>query len=67
MIKVPGTVEGAKAVRQLIAAGINVNITLLFSIDAYKAVIDAYMAGLEDRVAAGQGHRRSCTRSRASS
>ena len=54
MIKVPGTVEGAKAVRQLIANGINVNITLLFAIDAYKSVIEAYMAGLEDRVAAGK-------------
>lgn len=54
MVKVPGTTEGAKAVRQLIANGINVNITLLFSLDAYKAVIDAYMGGLEDRVAAGK-------------
>jgi transaldolase len=54
MIKVPGTVEGAKAVRQLTANGVNVNITLLFSIDAYKSVIDAYMSGLEDRVAAGK-------------
>jgi len=53
-VKVPGTTEGAKAVRQLIAAGINVNITLLFAIEAYKAVIDAYMAGLEDRLAAGK-------------
>ncbi len=54
MVKVPGTVEGATAVRQLIAQGININITLLFSIDAYKSVIDAYMAGLEDRIAAGK-------------
>lgn len=54
MIKIPGTVEGAKAVRQAIANGLNVNITLLFSIDAHKAVIEAYMAGLEDRVAAGK-------------
>jgi len=53
-VKVPGTAEGAKAVRQLIANGININITLLFAIDAYKAVIDAYMTGLEDRVAAGK-------------
>jgi transaldolase len=53
-VKVPGTVEGAKAIRQLIAAGININITLLFSIAAYKAVIDAYMGGLEDRIAAGK-------------
>ncbi|HEY4303565.1 MAG TPA: transaldolase [Gemmatimonadaceae bacterium] len=54
MIKIPGTVEGAKAVRQCIAAGINVNITLLFAIDAYKRVSDAYMDGLEDRVKAGK-------------
>jgi transaldolase len=53
-VKVPGTVEGAKAVHQLIANGVNINITLLFSLDAYKSVIDAYMAGLEDRVAAGK-------------
>jgi transaldolase len=54
MIKIPGTVEGAKAVAETIAAGINVNITLLFSIDAYARVIDAYMRGLETRVAAGK-------------
>ena len=54
MVKVPGTNEGAKAVRQLIANGININITLLFSLAAYKAVIDAYVGGLEDRVAAGK-------------
>lgn len=54
MIKVPGTVEGAKAVRQLISEGINVNITLLFAIAAHARVIEAYMAGLEDRVAAGK-------------
>jgi transaldolase len=49
MVKVPGTPEGAKAVRRLIGDGINVNITLLFAIDAHARVIDAYMAGLEDR------------------
>ena len=54
MVKIPGTVEGARAVRQSIANGLNVNITLLFSIGAHAAVIDAYMAGLEDRVAAGK-------------
>lgn len=53
MVKVPGTDEGALAVRALIAAGINVNITLLFSTDAHDRVIDAYMSGLEDRIAAG--------------
>ncbi len=54
MVKVPGTVEGAKAVRRLTADGVNVNITLLFSLDAYQRVIEAYMAGLEDRIAAGK-------------
>src|SRR5689334_20330982 len=54
MIKVPGTEEGAHAVRQLIAAGINVNITLLFAIDAHRRVIEAYMAGLEDRLRVGK-------------
>jgi transaldolase len=54
MVKVPGTVEGAVAVRRLTANGINVNITLLFAIEAHKSVIDAYMAGLEDRVQAGK-------------
>lgn len=54
MVKIPGTVEGAKAVRQSIAAGLNINITLLFSLDAYKRVIDAYTGGLEDRVKAGK-------------
>jgi transaldolase len=54
MIKVPGTTEGAKAVRALTADGINVNITLLFAIEKYAAVIDAYMSGLEDRVNAGK-------------
>lgn len=54
MIKVPGTAEGALAVRTLISAGLNVNITLLFAIDAHRRVIDAYLSGLEDRVAAGK-------------
>lgn len=54
MVKIPGTPEGAKAVRALIADGINVNITLLFSIDAHRSVIEAYMGGLEDRLAAGK-------------
>jgi transaldolase len=53
MVKVPGTAEGARAVRQLIAEGINVNITLLFAIDAHDRVIEAYLSGLEDLAAAG--------------
>jgi transaldolase len=54
MVKVPGTQEGAIAVRRLTAEGINVNITLLFAIEAHERVIEAYLAGLEDRVAARQ-------------
>jgi transaldolase len=54
MIKVPGTPEGADAIRQLIADGINVNVTLLFSIEAHARVIEAFIAGLEDREAAGK-------------
>ena len=47
MIKVPGTDEGAPAVKQLISEGININITLLFAQSAYLKVAEAYMAGLE--------------------
>ena len=53
MVKVPGTPDGARAVRRLIAEGINVNITLLFSVEAHRRVIDAYLAALEQRVEAG--------------
>jgi transaldolase len=54
MVKVPGTREGAIAVRRLTAEGVNVNITLLFAIDAHERVIEAYLAALEDRVKAHQ-------------
>lgn len=47
MIKVPGTIQGISAIRQLISEGINVNVTLLFSRAAYRAVAEAYLAGLE--------------------
>lgn len=53
MIKVPGTTEGAIALRKLIADGINVNVTLLFAVEAHARIIDAYIGGLEDRVKAG--------------
>ena len=52
MIKVPGTIEGADAIRQLIADGINVNVTLLFAVEAHARVLEAYIAGLEQRAAA---------------
>jgi transaldolase len=54
MIKVPGTRDGATAARRLIADGINVNVTLLFALDAYADIIEAYLSGLEDRVRSGQ-------------
>jgi len=50
MIKVPGTEAGIPAVQQLIAEGINVNITLLFGLQRYRQVIEAYQAGLEARM-----------------
>ncbi|MFC3531571.1 transaldolase [Vogesella facilis] len=58
MIKIPATAEGIAAFRQLTAEGINVNITLLFSLPQVAAVWDAYIAGLSARHAAGQplGH-----------
>lgn len=54
MVKIPGTEKGAIAVRELISRGINVNITLLFSLEAHARVIDAYMFGLEDRLGRGE-------------
>jgi transaldolase len=50
-IKIPGTQEGLSAIRQAIAEGINVNVTLLFGLPRYAEVIDAYLAGLEARAA----------------
>lgn len=54
MIKIPATHEGIPAIRQAIAEGINVNVTLIFSIERYSDVIEAYLSGLEDRVQAGK-------------
>lgn len=54
MIKVPGTEAGLPAITELIAAGININVTLLFSVERYRTVVDAYLTGLEQRVAAGK-------------
>src|SRR5579872_130357 len=54
MIKIPGTPEGIPAFQQAIAEGINVNVTLVFSIDNYRAVAEGYIAGLEQRAATGQ-------------
>ena len=54
MIKIPGTLAGAPAISATIAAGINVNVTLLFSQEAYQRVAEAYATGLEERVRQGQ-------------
>ncbi len=54
MIKIPGTLAGAPAISATIASGINVNVTLLFALDAYIRVAEAYAAGLEERVRQGQ-------------
>jgi len=54
MIKIPGTPEGLPAIEKAISEGININITLLFAVEAYERVIDAYMSGLERRLAEGQ-------------
>lgn len=53
MIKIPATVEGLEAITATIGAGISVNVTLIFSLDRYRAVIEAYLAGLEIAKAAG--------------
>ncbi len=53
-IKVPATKEGLTAITQLISEGINVNVTLLFGLPRYREVAEAYLAGIEKRIAAGQ-------------
>lgn len=53
MIKVPATIEGLPSIRELVSEGRNVNVTLIFSLDRYDRVIEAHIAGLEDRLAAG--------------
>jgi transaldolase len=54
MIKIPGTEAGLPAIRDSIAAGININVTLLFAPERYRAVANAYFDGLEARLAAGK-------------
>ena len=53
MIKIPATIAGLPAITDAIAAGINVNVTLIFSRERYAEVVDAYMSGLEKRMKAG--------------
>jgi len=54
MIKIPATPDGLPAVTQAIAEGININITMIFSLETYVQVANAYLAGLEKRLAAGE-------------
>ena len=53
MIKIPATLAGLPVIRQMIAEGCNVNVTLIFSIPRYEEVMEAFISGLEDAVAAG--------------
>jgi len=53
-IKIPATVAGLPAITQCLAEGISVNVTLIFSLERYAAVMDAYMTGLEQAAAAGR-------------
>jgi len=54
LIKIPATQEGIPAIRQALTEGININITLIFSIENYRQVVDAYLSALEDRNAEGK-------------
>ena len=53
LVKVPATPEGVPAIRRLTAEGISVNVTLIFSLQRYREVIDAYVSGLEDYASTG--------------
>lgn len=54
MVKIPGTTEGLPAIRDCLAKGININITLLFSVDRYREVIDAWGVALQQRIDEGK-------------
>jgi transaldolase len=56
-IKIPGTAEGRVAIEESIAAGVPINVTLLFSADQYRGAADAYLRGIERRIAVGQSPR----------
>ncbi len=53
MVKIPATKEGVPAIRRAIAVGVNINVTLIFSLRRYAEVMEAYLSGLEDHSAAG--------------
>jgi len=54
MIKIPGTQPGLAAIKKAISEGLNINVTLLFGLERYKKVTEAYIEGLEERVANGE-------------
>jgi len=54
MVKIPGNQPGVPAIRQCLAEGININITLLFSVPRHREVMEAYLQAMESRVAAGE-------------
>jgi len=54
MVKIPATLAGVPAIQQCIADGLNINVTLIFSLERYEAVMNAYVAGLTQRLRAGQ-------------
>ena len=54
MVKIPGTEEGVPAIEEAVAAGINVNVTLLFSVESYETIAEAYIRGMERRKEAGE-------------
>ncbi len=54
MVKIPSTPAGVPAIRQALAEGININITLIFSIENYRQVAEAYLSALEERLAVGK-------------
>jgi transaldolase len=58
MVKIPSTPEGVPAIRQALAEGININITLIFSLENYRQVVEAYLGALEERSAKGHDIRR---------
>src|SRR5574339_796985 len=53
MVKIPATKAGIPAIRKAISVGVNVNVTLIFSLERYAEVMEAYLSGLEDHIAAG--------------
>jgi transaldolase len=61
MVKIPATDEGIPAIRRCLAEGININITLLFSVPRYREVMEAYLAAMEERLAAGLAVERICS------